>query len=282
MPKIAVDGLNFHYWQSGQGADLILVHGLGGNLAGWHLTMVPDLQQTYRVTTYDLRGHGRSDAPLSGYTTRDMAEDLKGLMDARGIERAHIVGHSWGGDIALHFALLYPERVNLLVVIEGALLAQLAEVYRSEDWEGWPYVVNTTEQLLGEPIPEEHHYDLDYLFQQLIKIPIMYGPAKGMMRDEEVVYRVMDVLRPMWKGDGVDHEMTFSHLSRLRCETLLLYEANSVFRNAYEALRQHLPHYRSILLPAGNLKHFAGLEQPALILQHMKTFLASESLSSQA
>src|SRR2546422_9113536 len=121
MPKIRAGGLNFHYWQSGQGPDLVLVHGLGGNLAGWHLTMVPELQQHYRVTTYDLRGHGRSDAPRSGYTTGEMAEDLRAIMDALHVRPARIVGHSWGADVVLHFALLYPERGSQIVLIEAAL-----------------------------------------------------------------------------------------------------------------------------------------------------------------
>ena len=151
MPKIRVGGLNFHYWQSGEGPDLVLVHGLGGNLAGWHLTMVPELQQHYRVTTYDLRGHGRSDAPRSGYTTGDMAEDLCGLMDALNVGPARIVGHSWGADVVLHFALLHPERASQLVLIEAALLAPLADRYRRKDWEGWPYVTRTLEQQSEQP-----------------------------------------------------------------------------------------------------------------------------------
>src|SRR5438132_13773128 len=153
MPKIRVGGLNFHYWQTGEGPELVLVHGLGGNLAGWHLTMVPELQRDYRITTYDLRGHGRSDAPPGGYTTGDMADDLRALMDALRIEQAAVVGHSWGADIALHFALAHPDRVSQLALIEGALLAPLADQYRREDWEGWPYVTTTLEHLVGAPIP---------------------------------------------------------------------------------------------------------------------------------
>ena len=112
MPKITANQLDFHYWQSGQGEDLVLIHGLGGNLAGWHLDLVPELQRDYRVTTYDLRGHGRTDAPEAGYTTRDMVEDLSGLLDVLGIESASLFGNSWGADIALHFALLHSERVR--------------------------------------------------------------------------------------------------------------------------------------------------------------------------
>jgi pimeloyl-ACP methyl ester carboxylesterase len=280
MPKIRVGGLNFHYWQSGDGPDLVLVHGLGGNLAGWHLTMVPDLQRNYRVTTYDLRGHGRTDAPRTGYTTRDMVEDLRALMDALHVGNARIVGHSWGADIVLHFALLYPERLSQIVLIEPAMLAPLAEMYRREDWEGWPYVTRTLEQLVGAPIPEDKRHDLDYLIRLIIEIPIMYGPAKGRMRDEEAVLRVLEVLMPMWRGDGDAGELTVESLSRIPHPTLVIAEANSAFRGAFDTVSTRLPRCTTAILPGGKLKHFTGLEHPELILENMKAFLQPDLVAS--
>jgi pimeloyl-ACP methyl ester carboxylesterase len=277
MPKIRVDGLNLHYWQSGEGPDLVLVHGLGGNLAGWHLTMVPELQQHYRVTTYDLRGHGRSDAPRTGYTTGDMAEDLRGLMDALGIESARLAGHSWGGDVVLHFALLHPHRVSQIVVMEAALLAPLAELYRREDWEGWPYVIHTLERLLGMKIPEDRRYDIEYLLRLVIEVPIVYGPAQGRPREEETVLRVLEVLMPVWNGKDASGELDLSLLDRIDQPTLLLSEANTVCRAASELLRDRLPRCTSAVLPGGRFKHFSGLEHPDLVLQHMKAFLQGDA-----
>src|SRR3954451_2937704 len=77
MPKILANGLNLHYLQVGSGPHVIMVHGLTGNLAVWHFTAIPALRERYRITTFDLRGHGRSDMPPTGYTTRAMAEDLR-------------------------------------------------------------------------------------------------------------------------------------------------------------------------------------------------------------
>jgi pimeloyl-ACP methyl ester carboxylesterase len=274
MPKVGANNLTLHYWRSGQGPDLVLVHGLGGNLAGWHLTMVPALQQEYRVLTYDLRGHGRSDAPPTGYTTGDMAQDLRGLLDALGIERAALVGHSWGADIVLHFALLNPGRVSELVIVEGGLLAPLAPSYRSPEWEGWPYVTGTIEMLLGRPIPDEQRCNLDYLIRQLIEIPIQYGPSRGRPRDEEIVFRVLDVLKPMWEGREADGNMGLDSLSKIDQPTLLVYEADSVFLEAHRELSDRLPASSSVILPgAGTLKHFTSLEHPDLIVRHMRTFL---------
>src|SRR6185503_15947440 len=100
------------------------------------------------------------------------------------------------------------------------------------------YVHRTLEQLLGAPIPPDKHYDLEYLVKLLIEIPIMYGPAKGRVRDEDVVMRVVEILMPMWKGQGPGSELTVDSLSRIPHSTLALYEANSVFLQAGEVLRE--------------------------------------------
>ena len=93
MRKVLANGIQLHYQQHGQGPDVVLVHGVTSDLSYWLLTVVPRLAERHRVTVYDLRGHGYSDVPPAGYTSRDMAEDLRGLMDALGIERA--VDRKW-------------------------------------------------------------------------------------------------------------------------------------------------------------------------------------------
>ena len=97
MPIAQTQRLAISYQQSGIGPDVVMVHGLAANLAFWYLKIVPHFTPHYRVTAYDLRGHGRSEMPPTGYTTRDLAEDLIALLDERGIEKAHLVGHSIGG-----------------------------------------------------------------------------------------------------------------------------------------------------------------------------------------
>ena len=66
-------GLNFHYEQLGAGPDVVLIHGLGGNLATWHFNIVPLLWDRYRCLTYDLKGHGYSDPAPTGYNSADQA-----------------------------------------------------------------------------------------------------------------------------------------------------------------------------------------------------------------
>ena len=90
MGNVIVNGVDLHYWTVGEGPDIVMLHGLGGNLAIWHMHVVPLLRERYRLTTFDMRGHGRSGMPPTGYTTRDIAEDVRCLMDELGIEKAHL------------------------------------------------------------------------------------------------------------------------------------------------------------------------------------------------
>ncbi len=68
--------------------DLVMVHGLATNLAFWYLQMAPELNRDYRVTLYDLRGHGRSERTESGYAAADLATDLQKLLDHLEIDHA--------------------------------------------------------------------------------------------------------------------------------------------------------------------------------------------------
>ncbi|MEI6126775.1 MAG: alpha/beta hydrolase [Pseudomonadota bacterium] len=161
MPKILANGIHIHYLQTGKGDDLVLLHGLGGNLAIWFLRMVEHLRSDFRLTACDLRGHGKSDMPPTGYTTDIMAEDLRGLLDALGLEKVSLVAHSWGADIAMHFTLLYPERVNKLVAMEPNIAA-LIDWRKSKNWEGWAYWANRLEEF-GIHVPRDKWHDPDYL-----------------------------------------------------------------------------------------------------------------------
>jgi pimeloyl-ACP methyl ester carboxylesterase len=108
MPVTDVDGVGIHFQQMGDGPDVVMIHGMATNLAFWWLSMVLAARSGFRVTALDLRGHGHSSVPATGYTVPDLAGDVVGLMDAAGIERAHLVGHSLGGEVALLIAASQP------------------------------------------------------------------------------------------------------------------------------------------------------------------------------
>jgi len=274
MSKIFANGLNFHYWRVGEGPDVVMLHGLTGNLAVWHLKMVPKLRRKYRITTYDLRGHGRSDAPPTGYTTRDMAEDLRGVMDALEIERVHLVGHSLGADISLHFALLYPDRAEKLVLIEPGIPA-LVNLRKDPNWEGWRYWAEMIEKYTGIKVPREKWTDISYMVKLSAEAPIIYGPARGRPRKKDVILRLLNETT-MIQDYEVVGELTLENLAKIPHPKLLIYDQSSPYIGSYRVLRDVLMNCTPILFPASEHRHFSLLEQPDLVIEHMEAFLSSD------
>ena len=109
-----------HYTLTGDGPlTVVLTHGLAAGEAIWR-QQVAALAPRYRVLTWDLRGHGRS-APNPGpCTIEDLANDLRAVLDAAGVDRAVILGHSAGGVVAMRFALDHPARTAGLVLVGTA------------------------------------------------------------------------------------------------------------------------------------------------------------------
>ncbi len=115
MPTAPANGIELNYEIHGEGEPLLLINGLADDLTSWGY-QVPDFEQRYRTIIFDNRGIGGSSKPSGGYTSAQMAADAKGLLDALGIERAHVLGVSMGGMIAQEFAIAYPQAVNKLLL----------------------------------------------------------------------------------------------------------------------------------------------------------------------
>jgi pimeloyl-ACP methyl ester carboxylesterase len=99
---------------------VVCIHGLTANHTCW-LSMADALGASWRLIAYDLRGRGESDKPATGYSLADHDRDLLGLLDALGLERAVLMGHSLGAHIAVRFAAHHPARLRKLVLFDGGL-----------------------------------------------------------------------------------------------------------------------------------------------------------------
>ena len=111
-----VNGIKICYDIHGDGDPVILIHGFSDRKEHWR-AQVGTLSKHFKVIRMDNRGAGKSDRPDGDYTMEDYASDIAGLMDSLGIEKSHIIGHSLGGMIAQNFAILYPNRVDKLILI---------------------------------------------------------------------------------------------------------------------------------------------------------------------
>ena len=117
------DGLRLHArdW-SGSGQAVVLLHGLASNARIWDGVASRLAGAGLRVTTLDLRGHGASEQPGSGYDFATLGRDLSAALAALGIERPVLAGHSWGANVALQFAADRPGALAGLALVDGALL----------------------------------------------------------------------------------------------------------------------------------------------------------------
>lgn len=274
MPKILANGINLHYQRVGSGPDLIMIHGFTGNLAVWHLKMVPMLRREFCVTTYDLRGHGYSDMPPTGYSTDEMADDLRGLMDAMEIERAYVVAHSFGADAALNFAVRYPERLHKLVAIEATIPA-LIHLRDREDWEGWAFWSEALE-MFGVTVPPDKRTDIDYMIRLSLQVPKVYGPATGRARKPESTLRLLDETTLVKDYEKVGY-LTLAAIEQIMTPTLLIYGESSAYLGTFRYLAEHLPNGETDLLPRTQWGgHFGPLEQPELLVERVKRYFGLE------
>ena len=119
---VELRGLKFHYrdW-GGKGQPIVLLHGLASQSHIFDL-VAPLLTREAHVVALDQRGHGESDKPDAGYGFENVVADLLAFLDALKIKRTILVGHSWGGNVALQFAATHPDRAAALVFVDGGFL----------------------------------------------------------------------------------------------------------------------------------------------------------------
>ena len=131
MPHAKVNGINLFHRLDGpeDGAPLMLSNSLFSRLEMWEPQMPALTAAGYRVLRYDSRGHGRSDAPDGPYSIELLADDLAGLMDVVGWERAHFCGLSKGGMVGQMMGTRYPERVLSLTLCDTSAYMGAEEVW---------------------------------------------------------------------------------------------------------------------------------------------------------
>lgn len=111
-----VHGHRRAFVQAGEGPALLLLHGLGCDHTTWE-PVIDALARRYTVIAPDLLGHGRSDKPRADYTLGGFANGMRDLLTVLGIDKVTVVGHSFGGGVAMQFAYQFPERTERMVLV---------------------------------------------------------------------------------------------------------------------------------------------------------------------
>jgi pimeloyl-ACP methyl ester carboxylesterase len=117
---ITANDISVNYEIIGEGENLVLIHGAIDNLNMWH-RQIPTFSKSFRVITYDVRGHGKTESPETEYSIPLFAEDLYLFMKAIDVEKAFFLGFSMGGRIALQLGIDHAEMVKALILANSSL-----------------------------------------------------------------------------------------------------------------------------------------------------------------
>jgi len=147
MPTTYSDGIPIHWQEQGQGPPLLLVMGFSYSSRLWY-PAIPELARHHRVISFDDRGTGHSGS-ASGFGLGDMVQDALAVMDAAGVDSAHVYGVSMGGGIAIELALRQPARVRSLI-----LGCTTIKSTRSPIWMCWvPLLLRVSHRLARRLLP---------------------------------------------------------------------------------------------------------------------------------
>ena len=220
------------FYDIGRGKPLVLLHGNGEDSSYWK-AQIPEFTRFYRVIAVDSRGHGASDNGAQGLSFALMAEDLKKVLDARGVKKTHILGFSDGGNLAIKFALTYPGYVDKLI-LNGANV-----------------------EMFGGIKP---HFQLP--------IYAAYGLLAAAAQVSKKAARRRDVFGLMVRRYGV----TLDDLAKLTMPTLIIVgERDMVRESQTREMAARIPHCRVEVFRDGD--HFVAAKQPSRFNRTVIEFL---------
>jgi pimeloyl-ACP methyl ester carboxylesterase len=265
--------------------DVVMIHGLAANLGFWYAGAAQWFTHVGRVTLYDLPGHGHSGMRPAGYAPRQLAEDLGHLLDLLRIDQAHLVAHSFGGMVALCFALQQPARVKSIVLAD-------VRIWQIEppSWKTVPPAWLRRMRRAGLQLEQS---ELDPSVQVLVELarlqlsrPELAKAAfaaltggRASFGGRRAARRWLDLIENTQAYAEMTSGNDFSpaDLAKVTQPMLAVFGGNSLLRRSARALARRCPDCRLEIIPQAG--HFFPLTRPRIFAAVALEFLVSRGMS---
>ncbi len=263
MPVATVNHIRMHFEDAGQGAPLLLIHGLGSSAADW-ADQIQHFSRTYRVIAPDLRGHGATEQLAGPYSISLFAADMAALLKSQRIDSAHVVGISLGGAIAFQFAADQPALTRTLTIVNsGPEMILRTFGQKLMIWQRLVIV-----RLLG--LPRMGNILVKRLFPDPASAAVRAGFAERFAKNRLAPYLASLHALIGWSVSA--------RLGEIRCPTLVI-AADQDYSPV--ALKQDyvakMPNARLVVIP--DSRHAVPMERPAEFNRVLEEFLSANQAS---
>ena len=280
--QVTVAGLQTEYLTAGEGAPLLLLHGVGDSAYSWQ-RVIPTLARTHRIYAPSLPGFGMSSKQVSDYSPEFFTSFVTAFLDELALREVAIVGNSLGGLVATRFALAYPKRVSALVLIDSAGMGRhLTFAMRLLTLPGMDKLVSVLGQTkLGAKLWSLSVTSL--LFANPTQAPRdWFDRLNRMARDPGYLKATVEAV----KGGNTlagqrDREIMLEQLPRLTMPTLLIWGECDRIVPAHQARQASARLTRGQLVLLPNCGHVPQLEQPNRVEEVLSQFLKDAAVLSR-
>ena len=260
MPFLTVNDVRLHYEEAGAGPPLLLIHGLGSSARDWW-RQVEYFADQYRVITFDVRGHGTSEAPPGPYSIPLFARDAAQLLKELNATPAHVVGLSMGGMIAFQLAADHLDCVRRLVIVNSTPEARLDSL--KDRWIYWSRRLVT--QVMG--VRRTGQLLAERLFQK---------PEQGTLRQQfEARWAENNKAAYLASIDAIAGWSVEEQLHQITCPTLAI-AADEDYTPVADKRRYvaRMPDARLTVIP--DSRHATPVEQAEVFNRTVEQFLAGD------
>jgi proline iminopeptidase len=280
----SINGTEFYFRVIGEGEPLVFLHGGPGLFHDYFLPHVESLAADFQLIFYDQRASGRSngDVPADSVNIENFVRDLDGIREFFDLEKVSILGHSWGGLLALHYTLAHPGRVKKLILVDSAppnseldsINFEAREQRRTEEDRE-----KIQEIMVSEAFQKLESSAVMNYFRVSEKVKF-YDPAMmekmRMELDRERIEKLMLVGQLMnpWLADYDISEK----LSAVSCPTLIIHgDYDTIPLESAEIFHQRI--VGSQLAVVKNCGHFPFIESPEFFLREAASFMKDTTVS---